>query len=86
VISQELVKRFRLSPLRGYQIAQLAGLHPSTLSKLVTGIEHPKNKDPRIIAVGRVLGLKPDECFEQAEVAAAGGTNGGKGGGAGNGF
>ena len=66
MISQELVKRFRLSRLKGYQIAQLAGLHPSTLSKLINGIEQPRKNDSRIIAVGRVLGLKRDECFEQS--------------------
>jgi hypothetical protein len=76
MISKEFLTRVKLSRLRSYQIAQLAGLHPSTLSKLVTGIEHPKNKDLRIIAVGRVLGLKPDECFEQVVVTAAGDTNG----------
>ena len=66
MISQELIKRFRLSHLKGYQIAQLAGLHPSTLSKLINRIEHPRKDDQRVIAVGRVLGLKRDECFETA--------------------
>lgn len=65
MISRELVKRYRLSPLKGYQIAQLAGLHPSTLSKLINGIQHPKPRDQRIVAVGRILGLSPEECFRE---------------------
>ena len=47
------------------RIAQLADIHPTTLSKLMNGIEVPKPDDPRVLAVGRVLGLKKDEVFEK---------------------
>jgi len=64
MISKQLVNRLKLGPLRQYRIAQLAGLHPATLSKLVNGIEEVKPNDQRVIAVGKVLGLKEHECFE----------------------
>ena len=50
----------------------VAGCHPSTLSRLLHGAERVKPDDPRIVAVGRQLGLEPDECFavtSEAEVA-----------------
>ena len=68
MISQEWRAAVKLSPERGYQIAQKAGLHPSVLSKLLNGIEKPKLNDPRVLKVGEVLGLKPDECFENERV------------------
>jgi hypothetical protein len=50
-----------------YQIARKARLHHSTLSKLLCGIDEVKPNDPRIIAVGKVLGLSAEECFEKLE-------------------
>ncbi len=50
--------------MRMYRIAQLAGIHPSTLSRILNGIERIKENDKRVLAVGRVLGLKPEDCFE----------------------
>ncbi len=64
-------ERFRaavlLSPKRAYHIAQEAGLHPSTLSKLLNGIEKVKPGDARVLKVGEVLGFKPEECFDPPE-------------------
>jgi len=48
-----------------YRIAWAAGLHPNTLSKLCSGYIRPKANDPRVIAVGQQLGLRPEECFEE---------------------
>jgi transcriptional regulator with XRE-family HTH domain len=48
-----------------YKIARAAGLHYSTLSRIVHGIENIKPNDDRILAVARVLNLTPDECFEK---------------------
>ena len=48
-----------------YKIANQAGIHHSTLSKLLCGIEHVKPNDPRVIAVGRVLGIGAADCFEK---------------------
>ena len=50
-----------------YRIAWRAGLHPTTLSKLLHGAERLKPGDRRIVAVGRELGLAPEECFAAAD-------------------
>jgi len=63
MISKKLREAIKLSHLKSYEIAQIAGIHPSTLSKLVCGIELAKPDDRRVIAIGRVLGLSPNECF-----------------------
>ncbi len=70
-ISKKLRIAIKLSPVRMYRLAQRAGLHPSTLSKLINGIMPVKPGDPRILRLGTLLGLTPDELFEQAEPEAA---------------
>lgn len=67
VISKKLIAKLKLGPLRQYRVALLAGLHPATLSKLVNGIEEVKPNDQRVIAIGKVLGLKECECFGDAD-------------------
>lgn len=62
-ISTKFRAAIKLSKNKSYQIAQAAGLHPSTLSKIVCGIDKVKLGDKRVMAVGKVLGLAPDECF-----------------------
>lgn len=63
-VSKKLCVKAKLSPLKGYEIAHLAGIHPSTLSKIICGIDKVNPDDPRVIAVGRVLGLSENECFQ----------------------
>ena len=65
MISKKLKRAIRLSPHRNYKIARAAGVHPSTLSQILCGIVRVKNGDPRVIQIGKVLGLKPGECFEE---------------------
>lgn len=64
MISNQFKLAIKTNPLQGYQIAHKAGLHPSTLSKIVCGIEKVKKNDPRVLKVAAVLGLKKDQCFE----------------------
>lgn len=47
-----------------YRIAQDAGISPQQLTHIITGVHKIKLNDERVIAVGKVLGLKPEECFE----------------------
>lgn len=68
IISKKLRIEIKLASDREYRIAQKAGLHPSTLSKLLNGIAEVKPDDPRVIAIGKVLGLQAAECFESASV------------------
>ena len=63
-VSQRFIERVKLGKVPGYRIAHDAGIHPATLSKLITGAERVKVNDPRVLAVGRVLGLSPAECFK----------------------
>ena len=64
MISKELKAAVKLSNLKSYQIAQTAGLHPSTLSKIICGIEQVKENDDRVLRIGAVLGLPASHCFE----------------------
>ena len=63
-VSREFVVALKLHPDPAYKLAQRAGINPNTLSKLVNGAEKLKRQDSRILAVGAVLGLSPEECFE----------------------
>jgi len=67
-ISQKLVATVRLSQLRQYKIATRANLTSSALSRLLCGIDKIKDNDPRIIRVGQVLGIPPQDCFDAESV------------------
>ena len=62
-ISKELKEAVKLSDRRAYEIAHKARLHPSTLSKILNGIEDVRSGDPRVLRIAKVLGLKADQCF-----------------------
>jgi len=64
-ISKELKEAVKLSDRRAYEIAHKARLHPSTLSKILNGIEDVRSGDPRVLRIAKVLGLKPEECFNK---------------------
>lgn len=67
-ISQKLKAAIKLNPLPAYKIAWEAGIHPNVLSKLLCGIERPKMNDWRVIAVARVIGLSPEDAFEDSSL------------------
>ena len=71
MISKEFMIRIKLANEPAYRIAQKGGVDPSTLSKIMCGICHVRDNDPRVIAVGRIIGLEPDECFEKPNGHAA---------------
>ena len=64
MLNQKLKIAIFLSQKKAYEIAHEAGINPSTLSKLIHGIERVKPGDPRVVAVGKVLGFSPSECFQ----------------------
>ena len=66
-VSQQFLIRLKLNDLPAYKIAQRAGVNPSKLSKLINGIDRVRPRDPRIIAVGEVIGLSESECFEPSQ-------------------
>ncbi len=64
VVSQKFIAALKLNPMPAYKIAWAAGVNPTMLSKLINGIEKVKPDDPRVIAVGRMLDVPPQECFQ----------------------
>ena len=63
-VSRKFFATIKTNDRPGYKIAQEAGLNPVLLSKILHGYERIRPNDFRVIAVGRVIGLTPDECFE----------------------
>lgn len=64
-ISRRFQVALKSSPVRMYRLAQEVGLHPSTLSKLLNGITPAKADDPRIVRLGSLVGLTPEELFAE---------------------
>jgi transcriptional regulator with XRE-family HTH domain len=70
-VSREFKARLKLADQPAYKIANRAGVNPTTLSKLINGIELVKPGDERIILVAEVLGLSATEAFEVVPQEAA---------------
>lgn len=72
-LSTRLVHAIKLDPEPAYKKALRAGLWPSQLSRFMHHAERVREDDPRLIQVGRELGLEPQDCFEpvMAESTAA---------------
>lgn len=64
MISRRLREAVKLSDLRAYEIAHRASMHPSTLSRILIGIEDVRPGDPRVNRIAKVLRLRPEDCFE----------------------
>jgi hypothetical protein len=54
-----------------WQLARACGLHPVTLSNLMSGARDVEQGDVRIIALGQLLGIEPDQCFAATAVGDA---------------
>jgi hypothetical protein len=63
-LSREFKVGVKLHEKPAYRLAQMAEVNPNDLYKLMSGISQPKSNDQRIVKVGKLLGLSPDECFE----------------------
>ena len=68
-VSATFIIRLKLHSDPAYRIAQMAGVNPTTLSKLINGAEPVRPDDDRILRVGRILGLEPEEVFDLREPA-----------------
>jgi len=64
-VSEEFRASIYLNEKPGYRIAQVANLDPSVLSKLLHNITRIKPMDERVLRVAKVLGLKPEKCFDK---------------------
>jgi transcriptional regulator with XRE-family HTH domain len=65
LLSTKLRHAIRLTNIPQYELARRVGVHPSQLSAWVCGIYSPPGGDDRVLALGRILGIKQDECFER---------------------
>jgi hypothetical protein len=63
-VSQKFFAAVKLANRPAYKIAWEAGLHPVILSKILHGYDRIWPNDRRVVAVAKVLGIKPDECFD----------------------
>ena len=70
-VSKEFIAKLKVHELPAYRIAQQAELDPVVLSQLINGIIRTKPNDKGILAVGKVLGVAPSECFEVTEAEAS---------------
>ena len=66
-LSQKFLVAIKLNKLPAYKIAQLAGINPTTLSKIINGIEPLRINDNRILEVARVLGMSIEEAIDHQE-------------------
>ncbi len=64
VVSQKFKVAVKLGDRPAYRYAQAAGMDSTLLSKILNGIVPTRKNDSRVIAVGRVLGLQPEKCFQ----------------------
>lgn len=65
MISEKLRAAIKLGPVPAYKIAHEAGLDPSMLSKIICGIVKVEPGDQRVLAVGKILGIPEDGCFDE---------------------
>lgn len=64
MVSKALIDKVKTSSLKQWEIAQKAKIHPSLLSQITNKLINVKHNDARVVAVGRVVGLSRDDCFE----------------------
>ena len=63
-VSREFIIEVRMSDQPAYKTAKKAGIHPCTLSQIISGYTEVQPGDHRVLAVAQVLGLDGAACFE----------------------
>ena len=64
MLSRKFIEHLKLSETPQYKLAIRAGINPCVLSKIVIGAQPVRVGDERLIRIGKLLGLKPSEIFE----------------------
>ncbi|MEI6127536.1 MAG: hypothetical protein WCQ99_13400 [Pseudomonadota bacterium] len=64
MLNQKFIHAIKTAGIPAYQIALKANVPPWALYKIKCGIDRPKPGDIRVLAVAAVLGLSPEDCFE----------------------
>ena len=67
IVSAQFKDALKRHPWPAYRLWRRHDVDPTTGSKLLNGAVVVLPNDPRIIAVGRDLGLTPAECFESED-------------------
>ena len=62
--SPKLVDAIKHSGQSRIDLAKKAGVKPSTFYQLLCGAMTVKPSDPRLIAIGKLLGLQAEDCVE----------------------
>jgi hypothetical protein len=66
VLSDRFHARLREELAKGerqYRLARRARVHPTTVSQIRHDALPLRQGDERVVRLGRLLGLEPDECF-----------------------
>lgn len=63
-VSRLFKTEVKLNDRPAYRIAKEAGIHPCTLSQIMSGYIEVQPGDRRVAAVARVLGLDEVSCYE----------------------
>jgi hypothetical protein len=71
MVSERLRTAVKTAPERQYRLAHQVHVHPSLLSAWLNGITSPRPGDPRVIALGRLVGVPEHECFAEEPQTAA---------------
>ena len=67
VVSERFKDALKNAPEPAYRYWRRADVDPTTGSKLLGGAVLPRPNDPRVLRVGRLLGLSAGECFEHPQ-------------------
>ena len=70
-VSREFKAAVKLAEIPAWKIAYRAGVNPNVLSKIMSGALRVRVGDRRVLKVAEVLGLDPDDCFENSGREAA---------------
>ena len=63
-LSKKFIEEINWCRVHQFVLARKFGFHPTSLSHLKSGYNVPKKDDPRLIKLGKHLGLKESELFE----------------------
>ena len=66
-VSEKFINAVKLSRVPNYRLAMTVGVDPVLLSKFIHNAMNIKLGDTRVVAIGKLLGLKPDECFTEEQ-------------------
>jgi len=65
-LSRQFRIAVKLSTVPAYRLAIAAEVRPGWFYRAFSGVDSFRPSDYRIIAIGELLGLKPEECFEES--------------------